>query len=81
MSPVERISSTDAKNQLNRLLAEVKVGASFEITIYGEPVARIVPVTAVPRRFGQIPNLVIPNDFDDPLPASELATWEGVDET
>lgn len=74
------ISSTEAKNQLNRLLAEVKAGQSFTITSHGQPVARLVPVTAVPRRFGQLPNLVIPSNFDDPLPASELAAWEGVNE-
>jgi prevent-host-death family protein len=77
---VEIISSTDAKNQLNRLLKEVKAGASFTITSHDQPVARLVPVTAVPRRFGQLPNLVVPNDFDEPLPASELAAWEGIDE-
>ncbi len=71
------ISSTDAKNQLNRLLADVKGGASFTITSHGEPVARLVPITAIPRRFGQLPNLLVPNDFDDALPASELAAWEG----
>ena len=74
---MERISSTDAKNQLNRLLAEVRAGASFEVTIYGEPAARIVPVTATPRRFGQLPNLVVGDDFDEPLPDSELVPWEG----
>ena len=74
---METISSTDAKNQLNRLLAAVKAGASFTITSHGKSVARLVPVTAVPRRFGQLPNLVVPDDFDDGLPATELAAWEG----
>ena len=77
---MEIISSTDAKNQLNRLLKEVKAGASFTITSHDQPVARLVPVTAVPRRFGQLPNLVVPNNFDEPLPAAELAAWEGIDE-
>jgi prevent-host-death family protein len=77
---VEIISSTDAKNQLNRLLKEVKAGASFTITSHDQPVARLVPIAAVPRRFGQLPNLVVPNDFDEPLPATELAAWEGTDE-
>jgi prevent-host-death family protein len=73
---VETISSTDAKNQLNRLLNDVRAGASFTITSHGRPVARLVPITAVPRRFGQLPSLVVPEDFDDALPATELATWE-----
>ena len=74
--PTEKISSTDAKNQLNRLLADVKAGNSFIITNHGEPVAQLIPIAAVPRRFGQLPNLVVPNDFDDALPDDELAAWE-----
>lgn len=74
---METISSTDAKNQLNRLLNDVKAGASFTITSHGKPVAQLVPVTAVPRRFGQLPNLVVPDGFDDALPTTELEAWEG----
>ncbi|MFV9633937.1 hypothetical protein [Mycobacterium neumannii] len=29
-----------------------------------------------PRRFGQRPDLVVPDDFDDPLPPTEAAVWE-----
>ena len=29
------------------------------------------------RRFHQIPNLVVPQDFDAPLPDAEQAAWEG----
>jgi prevent-host-death family protein len=76
---METITSTEAKNQLNRLLADVKAGRSFTITNHGQPVAQLVPITAVPRRFGQLPNLVVPKNFDDPLPAAELATWEDPD--
>ena len=71
------ISSTEAKNRLNALLAEVeRTGESVTITNHGRPVAMLVPVSPVPRRFGQLPNLLVPNDFDSPLPDSELATWE-----
>ncbi|KLO30525.1 prevent-host-death protein [Mycolicibacter heraklionensis] len=76
---METISSTDAKNQLNRLLNDVKAGASFTITNHGQPVAQLIPITAVPRRFGQLPRLVVPDDFDDALPAAELAAWEDVE--
>jgi hypothetical protein len=34
-------------------------------------------VHPVPRRFGQLPALRVPDDFDEPLPESELAAWEG----
>lgn len=74
---METVSSTAAKNQLNRLLADVKAGQSFIITNHGQPVARLVPITVAPRRFGQLPKLVVPKDFDDPMPAEELAAWEG----
>lgn len=73
---METISSTDAKNQLNRLLNDVKAGMSFTITSHGQPVAQLIPIVAAPRRFGQLPNLVVPDDFDDALPAAELAAWE-----
>jgi len=73
---MEKVSSTDAKNQLNRLLGEVKTGSSFLITNHGEPVAQLIPIAATPRRFGQLPNLVVPKDFDDALPDDELAAWE-----
>lgn len=74
--PMEKVSSTAAKNQLNRLLGEVKAGNSFLITNHGEPVAQLIPIAATPRRFGQLPNLVVPDDFDDALPDDELAAWE-----
>lgn len=72
------VTSTDAKNRLNALLADVeRTGQSVTITSHGRPVAKLVPVQPVPRKFGQLPGLVIPNDFDEPLPDSELARWEG----
>jgi prevent-host-death family protein len=74
------VTSTEAKNRLNALLAEVeRTGQSVTITNHGRPVAKLVPVQPVPRTFGQLPNLVVPNDFDEPLPESELATWEDAD--
>ncbi|MFS0900797.1 hypothetical protein [Mycolicibacterium litorale] len=32
-----------------------------------------------PRRFGQLPNLVVSGDFDEPLPPTETAVWEAGD--
>lgn len=72
------ISSTEAKAQLNALLAEVqRTGASVTITTHGRPVAVLSPVRARPRTFGQLPALVVGDDFDEPLPESEIAAWEG----
>ena len=67
------VTSTEAKNSLNRLLSEVeRAGQSVTITNHRRPVARLVPVTPVPRVFGQLPNLLVPKDFDDPLPDTRL---------
>ena len=75
---VEKVSSTDAKNRLNALLADVeRTGKTVIITNHGRDVARLVPATPTPRQFGQLPNLSIPKDFDEPLPDAELAPWEG----
>ncbi|ABM13745.1 MULTISPECIES: type II toxin-antitoxin system Phd/YefM family antitoxin [Mycolicibacterium] len=74
------VTSTEAKNRLNALLAEVeRTGKAVTITNHGRPVAKLVPVQPVPRRFGQLPNLLVPNDFDEPLPDSELARWESAE--
>ncbi len=71
------VTSTEAKNRLNALLAVVeRTGQSVTITNHGRPVAQLVPVRPVPRKFGQLPNLLVPNDFDEPLPELELARWE-----
>lgn len=32
-----------------------------------------------PRRFGELPGLVVPDDFDEPLPPTEAAAWEAPD--
>jgi prevent-host-death family protein len=75
---MKSITSTEAKAKLNAVLAEVEQsGQSVTITNHGRPVAVLSPVTTRPRTFGQMPNLTIPDSFDDPLPESELAPWEG----
>lgn len=72
------VSSTEAKAQLNALLAEVeRTGSPVTITSRGRPVAVLSPVRPVPRSFGQLPNMRIGTDFDMALPPSELAAWEG----
>lgn len=32
-----------------------------------------------PHEFGQLPNLVVPEDFDEPLPEEEYVVWAGTD--
>lgn len=75
---VQKVSSTEAKNRLNALLADVeRTGKTVIITNHGRDVALLVPATPTPRQFGQLPNLTVPGDFDEPLPDAELAHWEG----
>lgn len=72
------VSSTEAKAQLNALLAEVqRTGAPVTITTHGRPVAVLTPVEPSARLFGMLPGLAIGDDFDEPLPDSEIAVWEG----
>ncbi|BBX73928.1 type II toxin-antitoxin system Phd/YefM family antitoxin [Mycobacterium shinjukuense] len=71
------VTSTEAKARLNALLSEVeRTGVAVTITNHGRPVAVLSPAKPVPRRFGQLPTLVVPDTFNDPLPASEIAAWE-----
>lgn len=72
------VTSTEAKAKLNALLAEVeRTGSSVTITSHGRPVAVLTPVHRRHRKFGQLPTLVVPDNFDDPLPDTEIAAWEG----
>jgi antitoxin (DNA-binding transcriptional repressor) of toxin-antitoxin stability system len=69
--PAARFSTVSAA-----ILADVeRTGETVIITNHGRDVARLVPAT--PTQFGQLPNLLIPKDFDEPLSDAELARWEG----
>jgi len=37
----------------------------------------LMPSEPRSRRFGQLPALTVPDDFDEQLPDTELAAWEG----
>jgi prevent-host-death family protein len=64
----------EAKTHLSRLLRRVAAGEEITITSGGRPAARLVPVDSQsPRRFGtDRGRLVVPADFDDPLPDDVL---------
>lgn len=67
-----------AKTHLSRLLQDVASGEEIVITRRGEEVARLVPSgKPPPRRFGiDRGRLVVPNDFDAPLPEDVLSAFE-----
>jgi prevent-host-death family protein len=75
---MKTVTSTEAKAKLNALLAEVEqTGSPVVITNRGRAVAVLSPAHPVPRRFGQLPMLAVPDSFDDPLPDGDLRAWEG----
>lgn len=69
-----------AKTHLSRLLDEVSHGAEITIAKAGKPIARLVPVSpATPKRTLGIlrGHIRIAEDFDAPLPADILESFEG----
>ena len=69
----------EAKTHLSRLIEEVAAGEEIVITRRGVEVARLVPGRAPKtRQFGRDRDLlVIPDDFDAPLPDDLLDLFEG----
>jgi prevent-host-death family protein len=69
----------EAKTHLSRLLDDVAAGEEVVITRRGEEIATLVPRHAQARRkFGtERGRLVVPDDFDDPLPQDLLDAFEG----
>ena len=68
----------EAKTHLSKLLREVEAGSEVVILRGGKAVARIVPVAATAARVlgGDRGVLVVPDDFDAPLPESVLDAFE-----
>ncbi len=68
----------EAKTHLSRLLRRVAAGEEIIITSGGRPTARLVPVEeAGPRELGfDAGVIIIPEDFDAPLPSEILEDFE-----
>jgi len=68
----------EAKTHLSKLLREVEAGTEVVILRGGKPVARLVPLhTRAARILGADRDvLVVPDDFDAPLPESVLTDFE-----
>lgn len=70
------VNVQEAKTHLSDLLARAQHGEDVVIARAGKPVARLVPVQALPEReFGIMP-LVVPESFFEPLPPDELDAWQ-----
>ncbi len=68
----------EAKTHLSKLLREVEAGSEVVILRSGKAVARIVPVQATAARVlgSDRGVLVVPDDFDAPLPETVLDAFE-----
>jgi len=68
----------EAKTHLSRLLERVEKGEEITIARGNTPVARLVPVTAAPRRPGRLKGRIhVSKDFEAPLSAELLAAFRG----
>jgi antitoxin (DNA-binding transcriptional repressor) of toxin-antitoxin stability system len=74
-------SVDQVRHYLRSLLARVAAGETVVITDCGEPVAELKPVASREKRlrpFGLCAGeFVVPEDFDAPLPADLLDSFEG----
>jgi prevent-host-death family protein len=68
----------EAKTHLSKLLREVESGTEVVILRGGKPVARLVPLRPCAARIlgADRDVLVVPDDFDAPLPESVLDDFE-----
>lgn len=69
-----------AKSSLSQLVKRAAAGETIFIGAYGQPEAVLMAPGAVPavKRIGILAGqLVVPDDFDAPLPESVLAEFEG----
>ena len=70
----------EAKTHLSRLLVRVENGEEIVIARSGVPIARLVPADrrSAQRALGADAGaVVVPEDFDAPLPADVLDAFEG----
>jgi prevent-host-death family protein len=75
---VKVVNMHEAKTTLSQLVEQVEGGDEVILARAGVPVAKIVAIKPSRRRLGQwAGKVVMADDFDAPLPASELATWTG----
>lgn len=69
-----------AKTHLSRLIEDVAEGEEVVIAKAGRPVARLVPIAKAPgkRTLGILKGrLLVPSNFDAPLPDEVIAAFEG----
>ena len=78
-SPLTQVNIHEAKTNLSRLVERVEAGEEIVIARAGKPAARLVPLSKpqTRRQLGLLQGrLLIPDDFDRPLPESILGAFE-----
>jgi len=70
----------EAKTRLSELVDRAAEGEEIVIAKAGRPVARLVPLRVRERQPGRgAGKIIIPPDFDDPLPDDILDAFDGGD--
>jgi len=77
---METINIHQAKTNLSRLLSRVENGEEIIISNRGVPIAKLVPFRTTSDRRSSLGQdrgrLVVPDDFNAPLPKEILAAFE-----
>ena len=69
----------EAKTHLSRLVEDAAAGEEIVIAKAGKPLARLCPLAQVPKKrvLGRLRGkLIVPDDFDAPLPDEILDLFE-----
>lgn len=77
---METVNIYDAKTHLSKLVDKAASGEDVVVSRNGKPLVRITRLEPAKRRirFGLLKGkLVVPEDFDAPLPDEVLAGFEG----
>lgn len=75
-----QIAIAEAKSHFAKLIRKAEKGEDIVLTRYGKAVARIVAAAPAkkPSMIGFLKGqIVVPDDFDDPLPDDILEAFEG----
>ena len=76
--PTQIVNVHDAKTRFSQLLERAHAGEEIVLGKAGKPYARMVPLAVATR--ARMPGRLkgkVTSAFFDPLPADELAQWEG----
>ena len=74
------INIHEAKTHLSRIIDEVAAGSEVIIAKAGKPMARLMPLTGIPRakKLGLLKGKIkVPDDFNAPLSEDVMADFEG----